>query len=336
MALLYPCFSYVTSQKIYPHRTKNLNTMRFQQFDSLRLFVQVAKYSSFTQAADVLHMTKGAISYQIQQLESALGFAVFLRQPRGVQLTDKGQALVAKAEANFLQLHEFIDDLRDQQQWQLTVGMSSYFAARWLAPRLVNFMYANPHIDIRLQPLADQEDSLAEHIDVAIRWGDGNWQDVRAELLWLCAVFPCAGKDMAASLRNLNTAQLQQALNKLPRLRDRGGSEAWSAWMHKAGLRLRKQGQDHLIISDPAVRLLYVMNNQGLGLYDELAQPELDSGMLQSISDVALDNHGYYLVYPLKREASAAVSVFRQWMQDEVASSRWQPTPFMELQELQE
>ncbi|HCH22792.1 MAG TPA: hypothetical protein DE179_00670 [Oceanospirillaceae bacterium] len=308
--------------------------MKFQQFDSLRLFIEVAKCRSFTQAAGALHMTKGAISYQMQQLEAALGFAVFLRQPRGVKLTEKGQALMANAEASFLQLHEFIDELREQQQWQLTVGMSSYFAARWLAPRLVNFMYINPHIDIRLQPLADQEDSLSEHIDLAIRWGDGQWQDVDTELLWLCPVFPCAGIDMAASLENLDGPQLQQAMNQLPRLRDRGGSEAWSAWMQKAGLRLRKQGQDHLIISDPAVRLLYVMNNQGLGLYDELAQPELDSGKLRRISDVALDNHGYYLVYPLKRQASAAVSAFREWLQNEVASSRWQPAPLAALPEL--
>lgn len=305
-----------------------MNVKLFSQFDGLALFCRVAKYNSFTQAANALHMTKGAISYQMQQLEQALGFAVFVRQPRGVSLTEQGRDLMVQAESNFTQLSQYINELQGEQHSQLTVGMSSYFAARWLAPRLVNFMHSHADIDIRIQPLADQDDSLAEHIDVAIRWGDGNWLDVESELLWMCKAFPCAGSQMAAEIKDQD---LQQMLNILPRLRDRGGSEAWSKWMAKAGLTIKRQGQDHLIVADPSVRLQYVINNQGLGFYDELAQAELDAGLLQRISSVELDDHGYYLVTQAEKKQTPAALAFCDWMREEVVQTQWQPLPIKSL-----
>ena len=296
-----------------------MNDKLFSQFDGLALFCRVAKFNSFTQAATALHMTKGAISYQVQQLEQALGFEVFVRQPRGVSLTPQGRDLLVEAEASFTQLRQYINELQGEQNFQLTVGMSSYFAARWLAPRLVNFMHSHGDVDMRIQPLADQEDSLADHIDVAIRWGDGSWLDVDSELLWMCKVFPCVGKQMAADMQGQD---LQYMLNKLPRLRDRGGSEAWSKWMQKAGLNLQRQGQDHLIITDPSVRLQYVISNQGLGFYDELAQAELDAGLLQRISEVELDDHGYYLVTQPGKKLTSAALVFCDWIREEVLASQ--------------
>lgn len=299
-----------------------MNTRLFNQFDALALFCQVAKYQSFTQAGEALFLTKGAISYQMQQLELALGFNLFVRQSRGVYLTEAGRQLLIDAESNFTQLRHQIASLQGDEQKHLTVGMSSYFAARWLAPRLVNFMHAHSDIDIRLQPLADQDDSLAEHIDVAIRWGDGNWQDVDSELLWQCAVFPCAGAAMANKLKQ---GDLQTGLNAVPRLRDRGGSNAWSQWMAKAGLQLQEQGQDHLVIGDPSVRLQYVITNQGVGLYDELAKDEISAGLLHRISAVELDNHGYYLVSQPNKELSTAAMIFCDWIRDETMASGWQP-----------
>ena len=51
--------------------------MRFQHFDALRVFSVVAENSSFSAAAEVLNLTKGAVSYQIKQLEEDLGFMLF-------------------------------------------------------------------------------------------------------------------------------------------------------------------------------------------------------------------------------------------------------------------
>ena len=52
----------------------------YKHHDTLRLFIEVSQYLSFSDAAEELHMTKGAISYQIKTLEAGLGFKVFCKK----------------------------------------------------------------------------------------------------------------------------------------------------------------------------------------------------------------------------------------------------------------
>lgn len=56
----------------------------------LRSFEVSARALSFTHAAEELHLTQGAVSQQIRQLESHLGVALFKRLPRGLGLTEEG------------------------------------------------------------------------------------------------------------------------------------------------------------------------------------------------------------------------------------------------------
>src|SRR3546814_3799330 len=66
---------------------------------ALRTFEVAARHLSFTRAAAELHVTQGAVSQQIKQLEASLGFPLFHRSPRGLSLTDKGEELAATAES---------------------------------------------------------------------------------------------------------------------------------------------------------------------------------------------------------------------------------------------
>src|SRR3546814_12076491 len=65
---------------------------------ALRTFEVAARHLSFTRAAAELHVTQGAVSQQIKQLEASLGFPLFHRSPRGLSLTDKGEELARSEE----------------------------------------------------------------------------------------------------------------------------------------------------------------------------------------------------------------------------------------------
>ena len=104
--------------------------MSFRSYDALRLFVVVARHLSFTAAGKELNLTKGAVSYQIKQLEQELRFKLFRRLHSGIALTDKGQRLLASAQSAFRDVEQQICDLRETESTSLTVGASTYFSSR--------------------------------------------------------------------------------------------------------------------------------------------------------------------------------------------------------------
>ena len=137
---------------------------------------------SFTAAARALNLTKGAVSYQIAQLESELGFKVFERRHRGIALTSRGRELYRAARASFGALDQEIARLQGTGSERITVGMSTYFASRWLSPRLMRFITDHSGVGLRIQPMINLLDLETENIDLAIRWGKGDWTDMKIEL----------------------------------------------------------------------------------------------------------------------------------------------------------
>lgn len=284
--------------------------MRFWSYDNLRLFEVVARHLSFTAAAAELHLTKGAVSYQIKQLEAALGFTVFDRQHRGIALTEKGQSLWLSSQLAFEGLERDIAKLRDDSAERITVGLSTYFASRWLSPRLMTFMAAHPEIRLRLQPLVDLIDLRPEGIDMAIRWGKGDWTDLAVERLFLCPARPTAGK---ATARRIEQDGLEAVLPDLPLLQDRDGSTAWIDWHRAAGLPYRST-RDDLVVPDPNVRVQAVIDGQGLALNDDLVANEIAAGTLFRVSEVELADYGYFLAYPKGALATPGLKAFRDWI----------------------
>lgn len=291
--------------------------MRFRSYDGLRVLNVVARHLSFTAAANELNLTKGAVSYQINRLERDLGFPVFVRRPRGIALTEKGTRLWRASLAAFGDLDREIAGLQEENRARVTIGISTYFASRWLSPRLMTFIADHPRVALRLQPLVDLIDLRAQNIDIAIRWGKGEWTDMEIEPLFPCPAFPTAG---AAVAERLAAATLETALPDLPLLHDREGSDAWLDWHAAAGLTYRAT-RDDLVIPDPNVRVQAVIDGQGLALNDGLVAAELREGRLFKISAVELSNYGYHLAYPKGTRATAGPAAFRDWIMAEAETA---------------
>ena len=284
--------------------------MVFRSYDRLRIFDAVARRQSFSAAAGELHLTKGAISYQIKRLESELGFRVAERHRHGIILTERGQALWQASQSAFRDLDRQIASLKSHGADRITIGMSTYFASRWLSPRLMTFMAEHPDIGLRLQPLVDLSDLAAQDIDMAIRWGRGDWSDLTIESLLACPAFPTAG---ATPARRIDDMGLEHALPDLTLLHDRDGSDAWRDWHEAAGLPYRP-GRDELVIPDPNVRVQAVIDGQGLALNDRLIATEISAGQLFQVSTVELGNYGYFLAYPEHALDDPGLAGFRDWI----------------------
>lgn len=207
--------------------------MRPHTYDALKLFTLVAHYKSLSAAAEGLHLTKGALSHQVRRLEDELGFSVFDRRPKGMSLTSKGKSLLQVAESAFNTIEDTAAHLAADTGQALTVGVTTYFATRWLSPRLTAFMQQHPQIRLRIQPMVDPMNFTGELADIAIRWGDGQWNDCQIIKLLECPAWPTGNN---AVKEQVEAVGIQQAFDQLTLLRDRENSNAWSEWYELAGL----------------------------------------------------------------------------------------------------
>lgn len=120
---------------------------------NLRAFLLVAETSSFSLAAEKLHLTQPAVSKRVAQLEGQLDTALFDRIGRHVSLTEAGEALLPHARSVQLELQaaeQSVRDLAGEVTGNLRLATSHHIGLHHLPPVLSYFSkaYPNVHIDI--------------------------------------------------------------------------------------------------------------------------------------------------------------------------------------------
>lgn len=287
--------------------------MRLRHYNSLRNFVVAAQFPNLAAASEELCLTKGALSQQIKGLEEELGFRLFVRSSRGIELTEKGRILLNSCQTGFAQIEHQAKVLRSGPDDTLTIGTTTYFASRWLSPRLMNFIRLHPKVKLLIQPTIETGDLEANDVDLAIRWGTGGWTDHPTEKLLACPAWPTGD---AQAFDTVERFGLEEAFGRFTLLRDHPESDAWSAWYEAAGLSSGERA-DTLIIRDPNVRVQAVLDGQGVALNDALVKTEMDQRRLFRLSEVELPDFGYHLVFRKDRQDKEAVQSFVEWVRSE-------------------
>ncbi len=161
--------------------------------DSRRLLVfrEVARAGSISGAARVIGWTQPAVSQQLRALEREVGSRLLLRGAGGVELTEPGRVLLARADAVAGQLHMANEELAALTQLRRgTVRLAAYpSAAATLVPRVVAAMLSrHPDIDLSLTE-AEPPEAIglvqAGDVDVALVFGYDGLPVAGAGLRWL-------------------------------------------------------------------------------------------------------------------------------------------------------
>ena len=92
----------------------------------LRAFVTVAKFQSFAQAGEHLHISQPALSLTIKALEENLGGALLTRTTRSVSLTAEGEVLLPLAR----RLRADWDDTEERPRTRFTRQLARVSVAR--------------------------------------------------------------------------------------------------------------------------------------------------------------------------------------------------------------
>ena len=99
-------------------------------------------------------------------------------------LTPAGLQLAATLETAFAAMRRAVDEITGADAARpLQVSMTPSFAVSWLMPRIAEFRHRHPEIVLMLNPTPDLVELAPGGIDVAIRFGDGNWAGLQSEPL---------------------------------------------------------------------------------------------------------------------------------------------------------
>ncbi|MCS5591918.1 MAG: LysR family transcriptional regulator [Gammaproteobacteria bacterium] len=290
--------------------------MRFKSYNSLRIFGTVARCESITVASEELCRSKGAVSYQINKLERELGFMLFDRAKSKLTLTDAGRNLWHVSQSSLNQIDNKVEQLRGKSSNTVTVGVLTFFASRWLSPRLANFFQDCPEISLRLEAINSIDEFNCVNFDLVILWGNA-WSGFTHDLLVDSSSFLIGNPKVAKEASRLG---LSQAVQTIPLLNDGFSEECgMRAWHEVAGLEYMPSSTS-LTITDSSTRFQAVIDGQGVALWDKLVRSEIDTGKLVYLSDIELKDFGYHLVYHSKNSLSGAAKQFRNWIIKEVKS----------------
>jgi LysR family glycine cleavage system transcriptional activator len=296
---------------------------RLPSLNALRAFWAAARHGSFVAAADELHVTPSAVSLQVRQLEDELGQKLFERTPRGLILTTDGAQILPGVNDAFARLQEtLIDDPLGADEQTLTISVAPSFATKWLLPRLDGFCTQHPAFDVRVMATHELTDFGKESIDLAIRYGRGNYAGVASELLMRESVFPVCAPRLLESHAD---ADLRQLLRTLPLLHDDSPDQDetcpdWKSWFKAAGI-LDVETQRGSRFNQSIFVLEAAANGLGVALAkSSLVQQDLASNRLVRLGhdDVPIE-FAYFLVYPPERNKRPAIAAFRNWIQAEIA-----------------
>ena len=284
---------------------------------TLPSFEAAARLLSFSKAADELHVTHGAISRAIKNLEDQLGVQLFERGTRSVSLTAVGEPYARAVRDVLEQLATATAAATARYSSPtLSVSTSDGFAGRWLVPRLYRFHRAHGDIDVRVSTSGKLTNFLGDGIDVAIRYGGGSYPGLTSEFLTGEEVFPVCSPRLLEGAHPLRTPQDL----KYHTLIHDSFPIGWAAWLASAGVEgVDPQGG---IAFDSAT---FAMESAAQGEGVVLGRTMLVSADLAAGRLVRPFEHGlkspssFYVVYPPEAIRQAKVRAFRDWLLSEIA-----------------
>ena len=276
--------------------------------NALRAFEAAARHLNFTRAALELCVSQAALSHQIRSLEERLQVTLFHRLPRGVALTDEGAALHPVLTEAFDRIAIALDRFAGGRFREvLTVGVVGTFATGWLLPRLGDFEAAHPDIELRLQTHNNRIDLAGEGLDLAIRFGNGDWQGQACTPILDAPFAPVCAPTLARRLRQ------PRDLAGVPLLRSYRNDE-WPCWLQAAGVAgVEARGP----VFDSSLALASAAAaGAGVALLPlRMFEQDLADGRLLQPFAQTLSLGRYWLTRLRSREEREPLRRFRQWLQ---------------------
>jgi LysR family glycine cleavage system transcriptional activator len=294
--------------------------------NALRAFEAVSRHGNVSKAADELCVSQGAVSQQLRNLEDHLGRELFDRTPNSITLSEEGESFAAVVQESLRNIAEAASEFACvDKHGSLMISVPQPFAIKWLMPNLGSFYRLAPNVDV----VIDESTRLAtfnnDGIDGAIRFSDGQFEDLDAAFLFHPELYAVASPDYL---------QANGALESLARpgehaLLDHqyGSREVRSQHIHWADVVEGNQldpGISYATYPDGYQAFNAALQGRGIALISSfLIEEELAAGTIcYANPEPVKARFSYYFVYPSDARHNAARYLFRDWLVDSFSDYR--------------
>jgi DNA-binding transcriptional LysR family regulator len=288
--------------------------------NALRAFEATARLNSVSQAAEQLHVTHGAVSRQLKVLEEHLGLSLFVKDGRGLKLTDSGIRLRDASSEAFERLRSVCAELtQSTADAPFVLGCSGSLLARWFIPRLGRLNAELPDLRLHLSASEGDLDPRKPGLDALLLFAEPPWPaDMQVYELASERIGPVLSPRFARyeTLRQAPAVALKsEAL-----LHTTSRPQAWPSWARHNGIEAGElkygQGFEHLYyLLEAAVA--------GLGVAiapEPLVADDLCAGRLVAPWGFN-ETPGRLALWLPKRAADGRAGQLAQWLQQELQAA---------------
>jgi len=285
---------------------------------ALRAFEAAARNGSLKLACEELHLTAGAVSQQVRELEQRLDVQLFDRTSGRYELTPLGDLLVKHLTGCFDGLEQAVAELQARAEpRRLRLKLTPTFAVRWFAPRLVSFLSHSPGVELEVSTLSGDGGVGLDDCDFLVRRGVPPWPDQDATFLFRDELVPVCGPQLTAQLRVPSDLREQTLLHSSLR------ENSWEIWLHSNDLDpvWARPGPR---FPNAALACEAAAGGSGVAMMQRAyVEHDLKIGRLViPFEHHALTGKGYYIVNCKYRSSETKIADFREWLHGLLSAER--------------
>ncbi|MCT4352542.1 LysR family transcriptional regulator [Streptomyces sp. Je 1-79] len=319
--------------------------------NTLLPFEATVRHASMTRAAEELHVTHGAVSRQIQNLEKSLGVTLFERGTRSLRPTPQARRLAAAVRDALDQVDAAVREVtRRERGGPLALSCEPTLLMRWLIPRLPDLASQVPDLTVHLSAGGGPVSFERDPVDVALRRDDFPVPaDVSRSPLFLERIGPVCSPDLAERLRggggDIGTARALGAtevtgttgatagtgttgvtsgtgvsgvtagtgVSGVTILHSSTRPRAWADWQRITRRRVEPAGEQTFEHFYLALQAAVAGVGMAIGPY-ALVYDDLMRGQLVAPFGLVEDGTGYHLLSPQPPERDSRIAALLGWL----------------------
>lgn len=283
----------------------------------LRAFEAASRNGNFSSAGDELGLTPAAVSHQVRSLEDHLGYQLFSRKKRPMELTTMGELYLPWVIKAFETLRLGTRDVFGTRHMRpLRIRCLPTFAQLWLLKQLPDFRARYPEVAMQLHMGTWASAIEASQLDIEVRFGNGDWPGQRATLLSRHPVIPVCHPDLQPASGTLEALRGSSLIEII------GVADTWHQFFRQENLPPPKQAPT-LNVDQSIAALELATHGLGHALISELfAAPYLQDGRL--VRSLPLEKHTDQALYVTCPEGpvSYACQIFLDWLVERSSAMR--------------